>query len=305
MLVAEPTPAHRAVTRWANALIFVTVLLGAVVCATDSSSTCPAWPVCYADKVAPDLRPGLLENPAIEFVHRFISFSALVLLGFSGRMGRRSPDVRVRVFPWAALLCGVGSAVFGMMIILFHLPLALGLLDLLFALIAMVLIAVTDAALRRDRTQARQPRIARLIRTTLATLIVMHLLGSVVAGTTSAGTGSFTRCLSWPLWALPAIDRFPALQVVRIVLAAAALALIVWIVTLALRHRRLRLAALLVALATAVEVVLGVVISAGGLASTQTNGIHLPVAVAYAAAAVTIVWSLAWLLGLCRTVAKR
>ena len=305
MLVAEPTRQHRAVTRWANALIFVTVLLGAVVCATDSSSTCPAWPACYADKVGPDLRPGLLENPVIEFVHRFISFSALVLLGVSGWLGRRSPDVRLRVFPWAALLCGVGSAVFGMMIVLFHLPLALGLLDLLFALVAMVLIAVTDAALRRDRTPTRQPRIARLIRTTLTTLIVMHLLGSVVAGTTSAGTGSFTRCLSWPLWVLPAIDRFPALQAVRIVLAAASLALIVWIVALALRHRRLRLAALLVAVATAVEVALGVVISAGGLASTQTNGIHLPVAVAYAAAAVTIVWSLAWLLGLCRPVAKR
>ncbi|NHB84684.1 hypothetical protein G7085_08875 [Tessaracoccus sp. HDW20] len=61
------------------------------MCATDSSSTCPAWPVCYADQVGPDLAPGWLENPIIEFVHRFISFSGLVLLGVSGCLGRRSP----------------------------------------------------------------------------------------------------------------------------------------------------------------------------------------------------------------------
>ena len=56
---------HRRVTRWANIAIFITVLLGGVVCATDSSSACPAWPVCYADQVGPDLRPFSLTVDAL------------------------------------------------------------------------------------------------------------------------------------------------------------------------------------------------------------------------------------------------
>lgn len=290
-------PAHRRVVRWANVAILITVALGAIVCATDSSSACPAWPVCYSDQVAPALRAGWLENPVIEFVHRFISFAGLVLLGVAGWMGRRYPDARLRVFPWVALACGVGSAVFGMMIILFTLPLGLGLLDLAFALIAMALIAVTDASLRRvhPATDAVAPR--RLAGFTLMLLFAMHLLGSVVAGTTTAGTGSFTRCLSWPLWEVHDIDRFPGLQVLRIVMAATAVVLITAIVALAARRPALRGPVVAVAVSLLVEVGLGLVITVGGLAPTQTNGIDATIAVTYSAAAVALMWSLAWLAG--------
>ena len=57
------------------------------------------------------------------------------------------------VLPWVALACAVGSAVFGMMIILFTLPLALGLLDLAFAIVALLLSVVTASALRRPVRQ--------------------------------------------------------------------------------------------------------------------------------------------------------
>lgn len=288
---------HRRVVRLANIAIFTTVLLGGMVCATDSSSSCPAWPVCYADQVAPALRAGWLENPVIEFVHRFISFAGLVLLGVAGWLGRRSPDARLRVLPWVALACGIGSAVFGMMIILFTLPLALGLLDLGFALVAMALIAVTDASLRRihPAEDAVGPR--RLAGATLALLVAMHLLGSVVAGTTTDGTGSFTRCLSWPLWELHDIDRFPALQVLRIAMAVAAIALTGAVVALSARRASLRGPAAAVTVSLLVELALGIVITIGGLAPTQTNGIDATIAVTYSAAAVALMWSLAWLLG--------
>ena len=294
---------HRRVTRWANIAIFITVLLGGIVCATDSSSACPAWPVCYADQVGPDLRPGWLENPIIEFVHRFISFAGLVLLGVSGWLGRRSADARLRVYPWVALACGIGSAVFGMMIILFTLPLALGLLDLAFALVAMALIAVTDAALRRTHPAGDAPTPRVLARVTLVLLFAMHLLGSIVAGTTTDGTGSFTRCLSWPLWELHDIDRFPALQVLRIVMAVAAIVVIVAMLATSAHRPGLRAPAVLVTVALVVELGLGLVITVGGLAPTQTNGIDATIAVSYSAAAVLLMWAIAWLLGRTRAAA--
>ena len=298
-----PSLIHRRVTRWAGILIFVTVLLGGIVCATDSSSACPAWPVCYADQVGPDLHTGWLENPIIEFVHRAISFTGLVLLGVAGWLGRRSRDPRVRVLPWIALGCAVGSAVFGMMIILFTLPLALGVLDLAFALIAMTLISITDMALRETHRNSSAPTVTRFAAATLAVLIPMHLLGSIVAGNT-AGVASFTRCLSWPLWQLHSIDRFPALQAARIVLALLAIGLVAVTVWGSLHRPALRAPAILAVVALLIELGLGIVITIGGLSPTQTNGIDATIAVAYSAAAVTLLWALALLLGRSRPAAQ-
>ncbi|QIK73009.1 cytochrome oxidase assembly protein [Propioniciclava coleopterorum] len=292
-----PTTTHRRVSRWAAILIFVTVTLGGVVCATDSSSACPAWPVCYADQVGPALQAGWLENPIIEFVHRAISFAGLVLLGVSGRLGRRSADARVRVLPWVALGCAVGSAVFGMMIILFTLPFALGLLDLGFALVAMVLAIVTDRALRAERRASSEPFLARLAAGTLVLLGAMHLLGSVVAGTTAGGVQSYTRCLSWPLWQIHDIDRLPALQVLRIGMALSAIVLIAAVTALAARRPAVRVPAFVAAGCLAVELALGALITTAGLAPTQTNGIDATIAVLYSVAAVAIMGALAWVLG--------
>ncbi|GMA42335.1 COX15/CtaA family protein [Mobilicoccus caccae] len=115
--------ATRDIFRAAALFTFLTVAMGSMVAATDSSSACPAWPLCYADRVGPALQGGWLENPAIEFVHRVISGLCLILLGVAGWRGRRHRDVRLRVFPWIALAFAVGAAVFGMMTVLFTLPL--------------------------------------------------------------------------------------------------------------------------------------------------------------------------------------
>ncbi len=282
-----PTKRQLRVARWAAALIFVTVLLGAMVCATDSSSSCPAWPACYPDKVAPGLRAGWLENPVIEFVHRAISFAALVLLAWSGVLGRRHADARVRVLPWVALACAVGSAVFGMMIILFTLPLALGLLDLAFAIVALLLSVVTASALRRRPALPGAGRTRPLAGAAFVALLVMHLAGSLIAGVTDDGTGSFTRCLSWPLWAIVEVDGAAAPQVVRMVLAGAAALLILAVGWRLWRGGARVLAAVLVG-ALAVEQGLGIAIVAAGITAGQTNGIQATVAVSYSAFAVVI-----------------
>ncbi|QXT64027.1 COX15/CtaA family protein [Tessaracoccus palaemonis] len=278
---------------WAMGLVFVTILLGSMVCATDSSSTCPAWPACYPDQIAPQLQVGWLENPVIEFVHRAIAFAGLVLTGLTGWFGRRHPDGRVRVLPWVALGCAVGSAVFGMMIILFTLPLLLGLLDLGLALVALLLTTTTYLALRRGEMLADAVPTRRLAGGTFALLVVMHLLGSVVAGTTSTGTGSFTRCLSWPLWTIVEIDGSPVLQGLRMAMAVVAAGLII---ALADRARRADAGGLALALVVSllVELGLGMVILNAGVTAGQTNGIQATIAVLYSAVAVVIMWCVAF-----------
>lgn len=288
----------RTVSRLAALFVFVTVLLGGMVCATDSSSACPAWPACYPDQVGPDLKPDWLENPIIEFVHRAISFAALVFLVWAGWLGRRSRDVRLRVLPWMALACAVGAAVFGMMIILFTLPLALALLDLGLALVAMCLSTIS-AQVFAGRRAVRSVGVAKLATATLVLLIAMHLLGSFVAGTTEAGTGSFTRCISWPLWQVHDIDSHPGLQVLRMIMAGLAILLILPIAALSLRKPGVQALGGWLAGVLAVELALGGVIMSQGLDVTQTNGINLTLAVGYSAAAVTLMWLLAVVLGRC------
>ena len=53
------------------------------------------------------------EDPTVARNHRLISFIALLLLAWTGLLGRGARDVRVRFYPWLALVCGVGSAIFG------------------------------------------------------------------------------------------------------------------------------------------------------------------------------------------------
>lgn len=294
-------PERRAalVSRWASILIFVTVALGSVVCATDSSSACPAWPACYPDQVAPELQSGWLENPVIEFVHRALSFAALLLLAWSGWLGRGRRDPRLRVLPWVALASAVGSAVFGMMIILFTLPLALSVLDLAFALVALLLSTMTARAWAAAPVASPGPATgagASLAGFLFAWLAGMHLLGSIVAGSTSAGTGSFTRCLSWPLWHVVEIDRLPGLQLLRIGMAAVALVLLGLLIAVCLRSGQ-RWVALLLGALTLVEQGLSFVISAAGVTAGQTNGIQASFAVAYAVVAVTLLWVVSWAAG--------
>ena len=91
------------VVHLAAAFTYCTVALGSMVCATDSSSTCPAWPVCYADQVGPNLQASLGENPILEFVHRVIAFGALCLLAASAYRLRGHRDRRLGLLPWVAL----------------------------------------------------------------------------------------------------------------------------------------------------------------------------------------------------------
>ncbi|MDO5498651.1 MAG: COX15/CtaA family protein [Propionibacteriaceae bacterium] len=298
MRSVSPNPARmRLVYQLAAGFLFITIALGSMVCATDSSSACHAWPVCYADQVGPDRTEGWLNNPAIEFIHRLISFLALVFTAYAGWLGRRASDVRLRVFPWIALALAVGSAIFGMMIILFSLPLGLALIDVGGAIVAMTLMTIAAATLAQRGTNGGSAPVRRLGVAAFVTVLTMHLLGLIVAGKTSLGTGSFTRCLSWPLWKVLEIDRLEGLQVTRMVLAGIAIILIAAAVVKALAVPRLRAAAITLAVVLIAELGLGLLILSQGLAFTQTNGINATLAVTYAALASGVLWALGHLIG--------
>ena len=192
-------------------LIFASVVLGAVVCATQSGASCPHWPGCYPDAFA----PAVAMNPLIEFVHRVIAAATGPTVLVAAILGRRLEDPRPRRLAWIGLAGTISAGVFGMLIVKFGIPWWLGMIDLASALAATVAILVARLLLAEGARFAPGPE-ARLAWAAVGTLAAMHLLAIAVAG-----DNSFTRCLSWPLGVLDA-DRWPLLQGLRIVLAIAA-----------------------------------------------------------------------------------
>jgi cytochrome c oxidase assembly protein subunit 15 len=242
---------------------------------------CPAWPGCFPGQLTPD---GL--HSAIEFTHRVVAFGSLVTLAAAGWQGRRLADPRLRWFPVAALVAAIASGVFGMMIVLFSLPLALGVLDVAAAQVALCLI--TWAAVRLDVPAASPGTTGGLARwgwATAGVVIAMHLLGIVVAG-----EGSLVRCLGWPVWRIVATDGAPELQWLRLGVGVVAALMLVRLVLLAWRRLALRRLAVALAVVWVTELALGQLI-VGQFADGQPR--HLGLAAAYSMLAGLIVWLIA------------
>lgn len=209
--------------RWFTAaavLTLTSVVLGAVVCATESGAACPNWPGCYPDSFA----PAAQLSPLIEFVHRVVAAATGPTVLVAAVLGRRLADPRPRWLAWIGLAGTISAGVFGMLIVKVGIPWWLGMVDLASALLATTAMLLARLLLapgaRWGPGAAARPALAAL-----GTLAAMHLLAIAVAG-----GNSFTRCLGWPLGVL-AGDRWPWLQVVRIVLAgvtAGLLVLAVW-----------------------------------------------------------------------------
>lgn len=299
MRANEATPTSNAlVVHLAAAFTYCTIALGSMVCATDSSSACPAWPVCYAGQVGPNLQTSLGENPIIEFVHRVIAFFTLCLIAATAVKFRKHGDARLRVLPWIALAGAIGSAVFGMMIILFHLPLLLGVLDLFGALLALTMITIAAEAASGRGGPAGNRGVRTTAWASLGSLVVMHLAGLVVAGKTQTGDFmSYTRCLGWPMWQVLEVDRYSGLQLGRIVLAVVAAVLLIVTVARGLRDPRMRRPSLVLAALLAVELLVGLVIRGQGIDVTQTNGVNQGLAVLYSVTAASMLWALGYMIG--------
>ena len=285
--VASPTvaptisPAVRTVFRLAALFTLLAVLMGSVVCATESGAACPNWPGCYVDQLV----PAWHLNPIVEFTHRMVAILAGPLVLAAAVLSRRVPgrDPRVRLLPWVALAGAIAAAVFGRIVVLSHLPLAWGVVDLACALLA--LLAMTAAAVAVERGHPRRATpVSRRAWTAAGTLIVMHLLGIVVAGTLNSGALTYTRCMGWPVAVLTDADRYPVVQGLRVVLGIAVLALIAAIVARTRAVPAHRVLGTALAGLVLLELLLGVAIRTAGLSSG--------LAAAFSITAVLLLWTL-------------
>ncbi|MDQ7993303.1 MAG: hypothetical protein AAGC63_15865 [Propionicimonas sp.] len=279
--MTEAAPARATtVTYWLAAVFtFGAVVLGSAVCATESGMACPTWPGCFPGQVTPD---GL--NSAIEFTHRVVAFGSLVTLAVASWHGRRLAEPRLRWFPVAALVAAVASGGFGMTIVLFGLPMLLGLLDVAAALVALCLITWAAVRLPDPRPSGR---LGRLAWAAVGSMVAMYLLGIVVAA-----PGSFVRCLGWPVWRIVESDQYPVLQGVRLLLGVVTAGLLAWVVVQAIRRTDLRAHGIALAVLWLVELAMGQLI-AGQFTGEQARQIGL--AGAYSMLAGTILWVLALL----------
>lgn len=191
-------------------VVLGTVVLGSVVCVTDSSAACPNWPGCYEGQLTPELN----LHPMIEFIHRVFSVSCAPVIVVSAILLCKHADLRVRLLPWLALAGALGAGVFGMLTIKRGLSSFEAMLDLWCAFVALVAMMIV-VALLSDNATTGTPLLS------ISTIIALFLLYGT--GILVAGDGSFTRCMGWPLSCNTTSDEHLWLQIIRVLIAVAAI----------------------------------------------------------------------------------
>ena len=295
---SAPSTAVLTVFRLAALFTFLAVAMGAVVCATQSGASCPTWPGCFPNRIAPQWQ----LSPLIEFTHRVVAMSAGPLVLAAAVMSRRLPgsDRWVRILPLVALAGALAAGAFGRLVVLSGLATWLGAVDLFCALTAMTAMGVAAVMVGTPASDpASDPtsgpaaawhplQVRGLAAMSVVVLVVMH-----VTGIFAAARLSYTRCVGWPLWQLIGSDLHPWLQGVRLGLAGIGAALIVTTAVVAMRNERLRRWGIALATLFAAEMVLGLVIRAGG--------INAGVAAAYSVLAVALLSCLGLLTAVARS----
>jgi len=288
--VSAPPTVTLAVFRLAALFTFLAVAMGAVVCATKSGASCPTWPGCRPNQLTPQWQ----LNPIIEFTHRVIAIAAgpLVLAAAVMSIRRSGRDWRVRILPWVALVGALASGAFGRLVVLSSLPTWLGAVDLFCALAAMTVMGVAAVIACAPATNSMSRSVAerrslqmscRLAAMSVTVMIVMHATGIF-----AAGTGSYTRCMGWPLWKLINSDPHPWLGGLRLGLAGLGAALVVTTAVVTARTVQFRRWGIAVAALFATEMLLGLMI--------RSWGFNTGVAAAYSVLAVALLWSMGLLM---------
>lgn len=271
------SPGAKNLFRTTAAFALAAVIMGSVVCATDSGFECGTWPGCQQGGVLPTSAPEALlyKNPWIEMIHRVSAILAGPLALISALVALRLRGVNrwVKILPWIAVAGALVAGIVGRGIVLgAKFPTWIGAADLLSALATMGCMIAATVLLERTPSVLRASRTGRLAWIAVAVLAVMHTVALW-----AAGPGSYTRCMSWPVWTMVP-DDVPALTVVRLGLGVIALALIAMIVMRSMARSERTLAILLATL-TALVVILGLVIGYGhvmilaALYSTLTVGV--------------------------------
>lgn len=165
----------------------------------------------------------------------------------------------VKFLPWLAVVGAVVAGVVGRGIVLGQVfPTWIGAADLLFANACMIALIVATVALERGPGGFSPTRSGIAAWTATGLLLAAHTVALW-----TAATGSYTRCMSWPVWTAVEGDD-PVLTVVRYALYLGAVVAIGLAVRGTIAHDRtvaLTVAGLLVAL-----LVLGPIIGFGQIA---------------------------------------
>jgi len=276
MTANQPPTATLAVFRAASLFTLLAVVLGSVVCATESGFECGNWPGCTDNALLPSggVNEWLYRNPWIEMVHRTSAILAGPFALASGVLALRLKAVHplVKVLPWVTVLGAIVAGYVGRGIVLgVAFPAWVGAADLGSALVAMAAMLTATVALERTPASWFASTPGMLAWGASATLLVMHL-----ASLYAAGAGSYTRCMSWPVWELLTADTTGSLtlQYLRMVLAVLAGGLIVAALVVARREH------LLPHESVAVGVLLGLVVATGlVIRVTGTDALGVPYSV--------------------------
>ena len=275
----------RTVFRLASLFTLVAVIMGSVVCATESGFECGNWPGCTDNALLPtgSVSAFFFQNPWIEMIHRTSAILAGPAALIAGLLALRLKGVHrlVKVLPWVTVLGAIVAGYVGRGIVIgVQFPSWVGGADLGSALVAMGAMVVATVALERTPAQWFTSRVGTWSWAAVGTLFVMHL-----ASLYAAGAGSYTRCMSWPVWELLTADRTGnlGLQVLRMVLAVVAIGAIVVATRTARHESSLRGAALATEVLLAVVVLIGVIIRVTG-----SDDLGVP----YSVATVGLLWTL-------------
>jgi cytochrome c oxidase assembly protein subunit 15 len=260
---------HYRILKITSALVFLLVVLGGIVCITDSSSACPDWPWCYGRLI-----PPLEVKAIIEYTHRFFTMVTGFFLIATLVMGWiKTPKIKpLKWLPVLTLLLTGAVSFFGARVVLSGLSPIQAAIDLGFALLVLaVMLATTVVAYAYRKNPGAPPRFSFKQPLTRFSLLTSLLIFAVLdSGVLVAQKGSVVRCVGWPLYfgqLAPQNLNSPP-HIARLVLAAIASLVIICLV---LQTRKtldksspIRRTANAVGLFFAFEILIGIIMIAAG-----------------------------------------
>lgn len=183
---------HRKLLAVTAAMTFLLVVMGSIVCVTDSSRGCPDWPRCHGGLV-----PPMRTNSIIEYTHRVIAIVTGPLILACAIIGLRRKVLGTA--PVVAFVLTIAVAIFGAYAVLTGLPPVLAAIDLGSALLVLaIMVATATVAFQQARPgdaahrTLRNP-LARVAITALAAVYAVFVAGVLAA------QGTVIRCLGGPM----------------------------------------------------------------------------------------------------------